>query len=264
MTDWPTLHQILDLEGGDDDRFVGHSPPEKRARVFGGQVVAQALVAADRTVAPHQHVHSLHAYFLRAGDVDAPIHFDVDRVRDGRSFSARRVTALQDGRAILVLSSSFHSGGITGDREPPGPTDVPDPDGLPATNFARPGVLRTADASVDQPGGHRRRLWFRADCDLPDELHAPAMAYATDHGLFGAARRLADTDSPGWFNTLFRASLDHAIWFHRRPRVDDWLFYDIEALGHRDDRILTSATIHDRAGRLVAKVTQELLAREQS
>ena len=197
MTDWPTLHQILDLEGGEGDRFVGHSPPEKRSRVFGGQVVAQALVAADRTVDAGQHVHSLHAYFLRAGDVEQPIAFEVDRVRDGRSFSARRVTALQDGRAILVLSCSFYSGGSTGDREPPGPQGVPEPDELPATGFARPGVLQTADASGEGPDGPRRRLWFRADCDLPEALHAPAMAYATDHGLFGAARRLADTDRPG-------------------------------------------------------------------
>lgn len=264
VTDWPTLHETLDLDGGDDDRFIGHSPPEKRARVFGGQVVAQALVAATRTAPNEQHVHSLHAYFLRGGDVDEPIEFEVRRLRDGRSFSSRQVTASQGDRAILVLSASFHTGGPGGDYEPPGPAGVPGPEHLPATRFARPGVLETADVSYDQPGGTRRRLWFRAGCDLPDDLHAAAVAYATDHGPFGAARRLVDTARPGWFNTLFRASLDHSIWFHRPPRVDEWLLYDVEAVAHRDDRILIAGKIHDRAGRCVATVTQEILARERA
>lgn len=256
------LPAILTLEASDDDLFVGHSPPEKRARVFGGQVVAQALVAATRTVEPTQHVHSLHAYFLRGGDVAEPIDFRVDRLRDGRSFSARQVTASQGDRAILVLSSSFHTGGPSGDYEPPAPVGVPSPEHLPSTRFAKPGVLETRDASYDQPMGNSRRLWFRAACDLPDELHAAAIAYATDHGPFGAARRIVDVAGPGRFDSLFRASLDHAIWFHRPPRVDEWLLYDIDAVTHRDDRILTSARIHDQAGRRVATVAQEILARK--
>lgn len=201
----PTLAEILTVEPAHDehgapvgDTFVGLSPPERRARVFGGQVVAQALVAATQTTPATHHVHSLHAYFLRGGDVDQPIHYEVDRLRDGRSFTARRVTASQEGKAILVLSASFHAAGI---------------------------------------------------------------AYATDHGPFGAARRIVDTAGAGLFDRMFRASLDHAIWFHRPPRIDEWVLYDIEAITHRDDRILTSGRILDAAGRRIATVAQEILAR---
>jgi acyl-CoA thioesterase II len=262
MPSSPTLAEILTLDaGGTADRFVGHSPPERRARVFGGQVVAQALVAAARTVRDDHHVHSLHAYFLRGGDVGEPIGFDVDRLRDGRSFSARRVTATQADGAILVLSASFHAGGPSGDYEPPTPPGIPGPEHLPPTRFARPGVLETRDASYDQPRSPQRRLWFRAGCDLPASLHAAGVAYATDHGPFGAARRIVDTAGAGRFDSMFRASLDHAIWFHRPPRIDDWVLYDIEAVTHRDDRILTSGRILDGEGRRVATVAQEILAR---
>ncbi len=264
----PTLAEILTLEpahgGGGEastDTYVGHSPPERRARVFGGQVVAQALVAATATVTPAHPVHSLHAYFLRGGDVDVPIEYDVERLRDGRSFSARRVTARQAGAAILVLSASFHAGGPSGDYEPPAPLGIPGPEDLPTTRFAKPGVLDTRDASYDQPRTPQRRLWFRAGCELAPELHAAGVAYATDHGPFGAARRIVDTAGPGLFDQMFRASLDHAIWFHRPPRIDDWVLYDVEAVTHRDDRILTSGRILDGDGRRIATVAQEILAR---
>lgn len=264
----PTLAEILTLApvpvgdgAGSSDRFLGHSPPERRARVFGGQVVAQSLVAATATVPASQPVHSLHAYFLRGGDVDVPIEYEVERLRDGRSFTARRVTARQGGAAILVLSASFHAGGPSGDHEAPAPVGIPGPDDLPPTRFAKPGVLDTRDASYDQPRTLQRRLWFRAGCDLPPELHAAGVAYATDHGPFGAARRIVDTAGAGLFDQMFRASLDHAIWFHRPPRIDDWVLYDIEAVTHRSDRILTSGRIVDGAGRRIATVAQEILAR---
>lgn len=264
----PTLAEILALEPALDgagapvaDAFVGHSPPERRARVFGGQVVAQSLVAATRTAPAEHQVHSLHAYFLRGGDVDRPIDYEVDRLRDGRSFTARRVTASQGGEAILVLSASFHAGGSSGDYEPPAPLGIPGPEHLPPTRFAKPGVLEARDASYDQPRTPQRRLWFRAGCELPPDLHAAGVAYATDHGPFGAARRIVDTAGAGLFDQMFRASLDHAIWFHRPPRIDDWVLYDIEAVTHRDDRILTSGRILDGDGRRVATVAQEILAR---
>jgi len=257
----PTLAEILTLDAEGGDRFVGHSSQEPRARVFGGQVVAQALVAATATVDPGQRVHSLHAYFLRGGDLALPIRYEVDRLRDGRSFTARRVTAAQGGGPILVLSASFHAGGPGRAEERPAPVEVPDPDHLPPTRFAKPGVLDARDASHDQPSTPERRIWFRADGALPDDLHAAGVAYATDHGPFGAARRLVDADAPGRFDSLFRASLDHAIWFHRPPRIDDWVLYDIEAVAHRDDRVLTSGRILDADGRRVATVTQEILAR---
>lgn len=257
------LEEILTLEPvtGSADLFVGHSPLESRRRVFGGQVVAQSLVAATATVPAGHHVNSLHAYFLRGGEVAEPIEFEVERLRDGRAFSARRVTARQQGKAILVMSSSFHAGGPGGDYEPPPPTGVPGPEGLPPTGFNRDGRLETRDANRDR-SGLQRQVWFRAPSSLPVELHAAAVAYATDHGPFGAARRVVDRDKAGHFDTLFRASLDHAVWFHRPPRADDWLLYDIEAVMHRDDRILTSGRVLDEQGRRIATVTQEILARE--
>jgi Acyl-CoA thioesterase N-terminal domain len=197
---FPTLAEILTLdpchdEDGRpvDETFLGNSPPDCRARVLGSQVVAQALVAASETTPAAHHVHSLHAYFLRGGDVDQPIHYEVDRLRDGRSFTARRVTASQEGRAILVLSASFHAGGPSGDCESPAPLGLPGPERLPATRFAKPGVLETRDASYDQPRTPQRRLWFRSGCGLAPELHAAGIAYATDHGPFGAARRILDS-----------------------------------------------------------------------
>ena len=264
----PTLAEILTLEpahddGGApvDDTFIGHSPQEQRARVFGGQVVAQSLVAATHTAPDAHHVHSLHAYFLRGGDVAEPIAYEVERLRDGRSFTARRVTARQDGKAILVMSASFHAGGPSGDYEPPAPLGIPGPEHLPTTRFAKPGVLETRDASYDQPRTPQRRLWFRAGCELDPALHAAGVAYATDHGPFGAARRIVDTAGAGLFDQMFRASLDHAIWFHRPPRIEDWVLYDVEAVTHRDDRILTSGRILDGDGRRIATVAQEILAR---
>ena len=265
---FPTLAEILTLAPAHDeegapvvDAFLGSSPPERRARVFGGQVVAQALVAATRTTPAEHHVHSLHAYFLRGGDVDEAIVYEVDRLRDGRSFTARQVTARQGGDAILVLSASFHAGGPSGDYEPPAPLGIPGPEHLPTTRFAKPGVLETRDASYDQPRTPQRRLWFRAGCELSPDLHAAGVAYATDHGPFGAARRIVDAAGAGLFDQMFRASLDHAIWFHRPPRIDDWVLYDIEAVTHRDDRILTSGRILDADGRRIATVAPEILAR---
>jgi len=261
----PTLSEILTLDPGPGDTWFGHSPPEQRARVFGGQVVAQALVAATATVPDEHRVHSLHAYFLRGGQVEHPIRYEVDRLRDGRSFSARRVTAGQGDGAILVLSASFHAGGSGGSADEADPPDAPGPEGLPPTRFAKPGVLATADVPTDEGApASQRRLWFRSDVVLPDRLLAAAVAYASDHGPFGAARRIVDAAEEGRFDTLFRASLDHAIWFHRPPRIDDWVLYDLEAVAHLDDRILTSGRIHDRAGRRVATVAQEILARSPS
>lgn len=266
----PTLAEILTLDPAHDDEgaprddtFLGHSPPEKRARVFGGQVVAQALVAATHTVPDAHHVHSLHAYFLRGGDVADPIAYEVERLRDGRSFTARRVTARQGGKAILVLSASFHAGGPSGDYEPPAPPGIPGPEHLPTTRFAKPGVLETRDASYDQPRTPQRRLWFRAGCELDPALHAAGVAYATDHGPFGAARRIVDTAGAGLFDQMFRASLDHAIWFHRPVPAGGWLLYDLRAQGFSGGRGLAFGHVFTPDGTHVASVAQEALVRER-
>jgi acyl-CoA thioesterase-2 len=230
-------------------------------RVFGGQVVAQSLVAANQTVDSTHRVNSLHGYFLRGGDHQQPIELTVDRLREGRAFSARRVTAAQDGRVIFVLSTSFHRPEDGGDYQQPAPLGVPGPEHLPTTHFSNAQRIETRDASYDQATGAVRRLWFRSVAALPVPLHAAAVAYASDHGLFGAARRIVDVAGAGTFDSMFRTSLDHAIWFHRQPDVSDWLLYDIEAIMHFDERILAQGKIYDRAGRRVATVTQEMLAR---
>jgi acyl-CoA thioesterase II len=256
------LLDILTLEPTGSDRFLAHSPPEERRRVFGGQVVAQALTAAAATV-PDGHVAaSLHAYFLRGGSVTEPIELSVERLREGRAFSARRVTASQGGSVILVLSSSFKAPAEGGDHDLAAPTDVPGPDDLPPTRFGHPDRLDTRDASHDQPDGARRRVWFRSARPLPDDqaVHRAVVAYATDHGPFGAARRVVDASGVE-FDSLFRTSLDHAIWFHRPIRADQWILHDIEAVSHHDQRIFTRAALYDRQGRRLASAAQEILAR---
>lgn len=256
------LTSILTLDVVGEDTFVGYSPQEKRGRVFGGQVIGQALAAAGATVDPTHLVNSLHGYFLRGGDVARPIEFAVERLREGRAFSHRRATASQDGRVILVLSASFHAPGEGGDYQQPTPAGIPRPEHLPETNFSRAHRIETRDASYDQVSGVMRRLWFRCPGDVPVHLHTAAVAYATDHGPFGAARRLVDVAGAGTFDSLFRTSLDHAIWFHRQPDASNWLLYDIEAVMHHDERILLQGKIYDEAGLRIASVTQEMLARQ--
>jgi acyl-CoA thioesterase II len=258
------LLEILTLEAVGADRFLAHSPQEPRPRVFGGQVVAQALAAASATVPAGHLAHSLHTHFLRGGDVARPIELEVERLREGRAFSARRVTARQEGRVILVLSGSHKVPADGGDFQVAAPPGVPDPEHLPHTRFSNPARIEARDASFDQPHGPGRRLWFRSAVPLPDDgaVHRAAIAYATDHGPFGAARRVVDASGTD-FDGLFTTSLDHAIWFHRAARADEWLLYDVEAVAHHDERVLTRAAIYDRAGRRVASVNQEILARSR-
>ncbi len=254
------IRSILGLERVDDDTFRGLSPNRQRARVFGGQVIGQALVAGAGTVdAPHV-VNSLHAYFLRAGDYRTPITYGVERLRSGRSFSARRGTARQRGETLLVMSASFHGPETGGYYQATVPVHRGDPQQLPPTGFSS-SVIETRDASYDQPQGPTRSLWFRAPVDLGDDdhLHAGAMAYATDHGPFGAARRV--TGGRETFDAMYRASLDHAIWFHRVVRADEWLHYEITVVAHRGARILTQGVVSDQAGLRVATISQEILAR---
>lgn len=229
--------------------------------MFGGQVIGQAMIAAGHTVDALHAANSLHAYFLRAGDYSEPLELGVERLRSGRSFSARRVTVRQRGDVLLVLSASFHADEAGGDFQNAAPPNVPPPDELPPTRFSST-VIETRDASYDEPHGNRRLLWFRAPQPLGDDrnLHRGALAYATDHGPFGAARRVVSAGGAD-FESMFRASLDHAIWFHGDVRADGWLLYDVSVLSHRGARILTHGSVSDADGRLVATVTQEILAR---
>jgi acyl-CoA thioesterase-2 len=270
------LRSILELEPAGRDRFRAHSPAEGRRRIFGGQVAAQALLAAARTVEADHRPQSLHAYFLAGGDESVPIELAVERVRSGRSFTVRRVVAAQAGTEILHLAASFHAAEHGGDFAAPMPAGVPAPGGLEPTRFSGP-IIETRDVpdpagagtggggAVEGAGSGRRRLWFRVPAALPaldddPALHAAAITYATDHGPFGAARRVVDAQG-GDFEASQRASLDHALWFHRPAPADDWLLYDIEVVAHHGARILTRAGLYTASGARIGSVSQEILVR---
>jgi acyl-CoA thioesterase-2 len=273
------LVALLDLEAIEVNLFRGVSPDENRQRVFGGQVAGQALIAAARTIDdPERRVHSLHAYFLRPGDPEVPILYDVDRIRDGRSFTTRRVVAIQHGRAIFNLQASFHV-------LEPGPehqqemSDVPPPEELPdfKTRMAphadrmgewyhrpRPIDLRYVDDDPFSRQGKAatgQRVWMRADGSLPDDpaLHACIVTYASDMTLLDTTLLPFGLQ---WTEAgIQMASLDHAMWFHRPFRADEWLLYQQEAVSTGAARGLASGGIFTRDGRLVVNVVQEGLAR---
>ena len=274
------LIELLDLERIEENIFRGTQPDEDRQRVFGGQVAGQALVAASRTVEePDRHVHSLHAYFLRPGDPTVPIVYDVDRIRDGRSFTTRRVVAIQHGRPIFNLQASFHSPEDGLDYHIEGPTDVPHPDTLPTyqerlepyrAQFAdwldRPRPIDTRYAPPDhvlQPGlkSDGQLVWMRADGTLPDDpvLHACIVTYASDMTLLDTALRPSGRSF--LTDKLMMASLDHAMWFHRPFRADEWLLYQQTSLSLSDNRGLSGGSIFTTTGELVVSVVQEGLIR---
>jgi acyl-CoA thioesterase II len=278
------LLRLLDLEPIEVNIFRGRSPDENRQRVFGGQVAGQALVAATRTVdMPGRSVHSLHAYFLRPGDPAVPILYEVDRIRDGRSFTTRRVVAIQHGRAIFNLQASFHVHETGPDHQLRMPPGLPDPETLPdfQTRVApfrdklepqlamwldrpRPIDIRYIDNDPFSRAGkpaEGQRVWMRADGRLADDptLHACIVTYASDLSLldttvlpFGLS-----WDSPG----IQMASLDHAMWFHRPFRADEWLLYDQRAISTAAGRGLAEGAIFSRDGTLAVTVVQEGLAR---
>jgi acyl-CoA thioesterase-2 len=279
MTALDDLVNLLDLEAIEVNLFRGVSPDENRQRVFGGQVAGQALVAATRTVDPNRHVHSLHAYFLRPGDPTVPILYEVDRIRDGKSFTTRRVVAIQHGRAIFNLQTSFHVAETGLDYQVAMPIDVPAPDSLPdfKTRMApykdrmgewydrpRPIDLRHIGSDPFSRKGQPsdgQRVWLRADGHLPDDptLHACIVTYASDMTLldttvlpFGMS-----WETPG----MQMASLDHAMWFHRPFRADDWLLYDQRPISTAGARGLAGGNIFTSDGTLAISVVQEGLVR---
>jgi acyl-CoA thioesterase-2 len=277
----------LDLEPLEVNLFRGQSRDTGGRSVFGGQVVGQALVAAERTV-DGRVAHSLHAYFLLPGDVAAPIVYQVDRIRDGRSFSARRVQAIQHGRPILSMIASFQVPETGLEHFAPMP-EVPPPEALASSaelrqrwlSEAAPVHPRIAEAMrapraielrpVDPqnplrptPGEPRQAAWFRAVDRVPDDpqLHRCLLAYASDYSLIGTALR---PHGRSWYEeTMIVASIDHALWFHRPARVDEWLLYVMDSPSAQMARGLARGLVYDRAGRLVASVAQEGLMREAS
>jgi acyl-CoA thioesterase-2 len=277
---------ILDLEPLEVNLFRGRSPQDRWQRVYGGQVIGQALVAACRTVADvaHRPPHSLHAYFLLGGDPKVPIIYEVDRIRDGKSFFTRRVSAIQHGRAIFTMAVSFHSGeaGLAHQAEMPA---VPTPDKLPSEAEIREQVLPRMPEPVrryyerERPielrpveydrylgapvAGGRFNVWIRATGRLPDEpaIHQCVLAYASDMTLLDAAliphgRSVLDDD-------IMAASLDHALWFHRPFRADAWLLYAQDSPNLSGARGFSRGLIFAQDGTLVASVAQEGLLRQK-
>ncbi len=279
---FPSLAEVLDLTpdpGGDPDRFLGQTPQTPLPRVFGGQVLGQALMAATRTVEVDRPVHSLHGYFLRPGDPQRPITFAVERMRDGRSFSARRTHALQGGRPILSMISSFQLPAEGVDHQDDMP-DVPPPESLPTMTELlagsddprlefwrrhRPVDFRPVDGSDylrPVPAGDvTEGMWMRATSPLPPDpaLHAAALAFISDYFLLQPVLRRHGLTLGA--DGLKVASLDHAMWWHRPARVDQWLLYVLRSPSASGARGLGFGRIFTRDGVLACSVAQEGMIR---
>ncbi|WEX09936.1 acyl-CoA thioesterase II [Chelativorans sp. AA-79] len=277
------LLDILNLEKLEHNLFRGRSPQVGWQRVFGGQVIGQALVAAQRTVAPERHVHSLHCYFMRPGDPAVPIIYEVDRIRDGSSFTTRRVVAIQHGQAIFALSASFQVDEQGLEHQ------LSMPEGVPAPDSLRSQAQFMAMLSAEVPEAIRRywqrerpveirpvnvehyttndklppfqHVWMRATGPVPGDraLQAAVLAYFSDMTLIDTAtfphgRSVFDPE-------LQMASLDHAMWFHRPDSLNDWLLYTQDSPSSRGARGLSRGSIYSRNGVLIASVAQEGLLR---
>ncbi len=254
-----TFLELMDLEKVAADFFVGQSPHYPWGRVFGGQVVAQSLRAAAATVNPEHRVHSLHAYFLLAGEVGKPILFEVERLRDGRSFSTRRVVARQDGGVILNIDLSFQREEPEVDiQETNLPPDVALPDDLPISDWGAMGFTREIPPT---PGSAVSRVWMKVHQDLPDDpvLHACGLAYLSDHNPLDAII-LSHPAGQDW-ESMMTASLDHAVWFHRQPKADEWMLFDMRGHGLTNARGMATGAIHSLGGVHLATVAQEGLVR---
>ncbi|MGI9592782.1 MAG: acyl-CoA thioesterase [Myxococcota bacterium] len=279
------LLSLLDLEDLEVNIFRARSPQDGSQRVFGGQVLGQALVAAGRTAAPEEMpAHSFHAYFLRPGDPSQPILYQVDRTKDGRAFQTRRVVAIQSGRPIFHLEASFHrpEQGLQHQDAMP---DVPDPEELPTfLERLRPLAESIRDeaerawmerdrpidsryvtevAFLDPPKlPPRMEVWIRADGRLPDSLllQQCVVAYASDMTLLDTAIL---PHAISWFDRTYTvASLDHAMWFHRPFRADEWLLYVQESPAAAAGRAFSTGKLFSQEGHLVASVVQEGLVRK--
>jgi acyl-CoA thioesterase-2 len=275
------LITLLDLETIEVNIFRGQSPDENRQRVFGGQVLAQSLYAAYQTVPEDRVLHSMHGYFILTGDISMPIIYEVDRIRDGGSFTTRRVNAIQNGKAIFSMISSFQSSQegfnhqITMPNVPPPDTLVSDlvlieafkdkaPDFYKNFSHPRPLEFRPVERinplkpQKQQPFRH---VWIKANGNLPNNLrlHQIILAYASDYNLLGTAT-LPHLDTVS-LNDLFMASLDHAMWFHEDFRIDQWLLYALDSPSASNSRGFTRGNFFTEDGKLIASVVQEGLIR---
>lgn len=279
------LLSILDLERLERDLYRGNSPKAGWQRVFGGQVISQALVAAQRTIDDDRFVHSLHAYFMRPGDPEVPIIYEVDRIRDGSSFNTRRVVAIQHGRAIFSLSASFQLDEPGLDHQIDMP-DVPEPESLIGEADLKEKFLKNAPENVRRYWERERpiemrpvslthyisreklepvqNIWVRANGTVPDDrrIQAAVLAYLSDMTLLDTS--LFAHGLSVFSSKIQAASLDHAMWFHRRCALDDWLLYAQDSPSTSGARGLTRGGLYTREGVLVASVAQEGLIRQRT
>ncbi|MFT2816051.1 acyl-CoA thioesterase [Leifsonia sp. A12D58] len=266
-----------------EDIFTGPSQWMPQGRVFGGQVLAQSLVAAMRTVPDDRHVHSMHGYFLRPGDVNQNITFSVDRIHDGRSFSTRRTQAYQDGVPILSMIASFQDDDEGLEHQIEMPADLPDPESLPTAADSlsqvdhsiarywateRPFDIRHVPSpiylSVDGEHTAKQAVWMKTLGPMPDDpdLHRAALAYASDYSIMEPVMR---RHGIAWIERGLKvASLDHAMWWHRFGRVDEWMLYVQDSPSAQGGRGLATGSIYSRSGILLASVAQEGMVRVPS
>ena len=274
------LLSVLDLTDThartSEDIFIGESQWMPQGRIFGGQVLGQSLVAAQRTIGDERPIHSMHAYFLRPGQIEKPITFSVDRIHDGRSFSTRRTQAYQDGQPILSMIASFQTEDVGLEHQIDMPSDLPAPEDLPTAAevlggvdhpvakvwaHERPFDMRHVPSSVyfsvDGPHVAHQAVWVKTIGRMPDDptLHRAAMAYVSDYTILEPIFRRHGVPwaTPG----LKAASLDHAMWFHRFGRIDEWVLYVQESPTATGGRGLSLGRMYSRDGRLLASVAQE-------
>ncbi len=266
MTPFEELIQLLDLETIEHNLFRGHHPPTRKRRLFGGQIIAQSLIASTRTVEDEYVPHSLHSYFLKPGDWRVPAVFEVERIRDGRSFCTRRVVVIQGGAAIFNMDVSFHKHeeGLAHQLQAPPGYSPPDEESMVDGLKQRPFLSFTENykAKLERvPQTPEQHVWFKANGNAPDSLvlNMALLAYQSDEALLGTAR-LPHRGSYENENMQV-ASLDHSIWFHHPLSVGDWLLYSTDSPSSSNARGYTRGEIYTSEGVLVASCMQEGLMR---
>ncbi len=259
------VSRVFELEDHGPDVWVGESPDYPWGRIYGGLVIAQALWAATQTVVAEHAVHSLHGYFILGGDPGEPVRYEVDRIRNGRSFTTRRVVARQSGGAICTVSCSFqrHEDGVE-TQTAAFPAYAPDPASM--TSMVEGSGIERIDVKLagDQP---RSLIWCRYTGELPDDprVHACALAYLSDTNPMDAVATSHPRGIPAegdWDSTYMTASLDHAVWFHRPAKADDWLLLDLAGHGILRTRGLSTGHVFAADGQHIATIAQEGLIRE--
>ncbi|MEC3919901.1 acyl-CoA thioesterase [Nocardia sp. CDC160] len=270
------LLRLLDLEENGPDIFLGHHPEKVWSRTFGGQLVAQAIIAAGRTVGPERPIHAINAHFVRGGDPKAPIEYHVDRHRDGRSIANRTVTAYQDGQELFVMLAAFQDWGRGLEHGAPLP-DVPGPEGLPRVEESFVGMEDKLQMFINAPHPIEmrytndpawilkgkgesldyNRVWMRTDGALPDDplIHVAALAYSSDTTVLDS---IVTTHGLSWgWDRIIAATVNHSIWFHRPFRFDDWALYATESPVAAGSRGLARGHFYARTGELLATTVQE-------